>query len=187
MVARNQLVGSRSSIDIRDFVRAGLCAPGDSLKMKWHSSHTGAQHGSATVTMLDIERLHIVHFESDMPAEILDLTYTATAFGGQRAWFLCSKLGCGKRVAVLHATPKGFRCRHCTHLVYSSQFEQPNDRVLRRARMIRERLGGSRNLFDPFPSRPRGMHSIIYDKLLKQEMQFWERYVSKLGKNDKNS
>ena len=179
MGMKRDLVGSRCSIDIRGLVLAGLRQPGDCLTMKWNSTHHGPLSGSAMVTMLDAERLHIIHFDSDMPAENLDLTYTASAFGGQRAWFLCSKLGCGKRVAVLHATPKGFRCRHCTHLTYACQYEQPKDRTLRRARKIREKLGGSRNLFEPFPKRPKGMHSLNYDGLLKQEMQFWERYASR--------
>lgn len=176
MGAKRELIGSRCSLDIRSLTRAGLRQPGDCLTMKWHSNHQGAQPGRAMVTMLDAQRLHIIHFESDMPAEILDLTHTATAFGGQRAWFLCSKLGCGKRVAVLHATSKGFRCRHCTHLVYGSQFEQAADRALRRARQIRYKLGGGSNLIQPFPPRPKGMHHSTYVRHLRSEERCWDSY-----------
>lgn len=174
MGATRQLVGSRKSIDIRELVRAGLRAPGDILTMRWHTSRQESLPGSSMVTMLDAGRLHLTHFGVELPPEILDLTYTVTPFAGRRAWFACSQLGCGKRVAILHATPKGFRCRHCTHLVYGSQFEQPHDRLLRRMRKLRSRVGGSINLVDPFPGKPKGMHWMVYDKLLMRELHFWQ-------------
>ncbi len=170
MDTMRQLVGSRNSIDIRKLVRAGLRQPGDSLVMRWHSSHQGPEPDHAVVTMLDPERLHIIHHESGMPEEVLDLTYSATAFGGHRAWFVCSKLGCGKRVAVLHAAFKGFRCRHCSHLAYKSQLEQQYDRVLRKARRARHRVDGDNNILAPFPPKPKGMHWHTYDALARQEM-----------------
>ncbi len=172
---KRQLVGSRNSIDIRGLVRAGLRSPGDALTAKWHSSLYGEQTGSALATLLDAERLHIVHFNANMPAEVLDLTYTRTAFGGKRAWFVCSKLGCGKRVAILHATSKGLRCRHCTHLAYGSQVEQPYDRSLRAARRVRYRLGGSSNLLEAFPDKPKGMHQTNYASLMLRENQLWRQ------------
>jgi DNA-directed RNA polymerase subunit RPC12/RpoP len=125
------------------------------------------------VTMLDANRLYLVHFDSDIPAEVLDLTYTATPFGGRRAWFVCSRLGCGRRVAILHATPKGFRCRHCSHLVYESQIEQRYDRRLRAVRKIRYQLGGGGNLFEPFPAKPKWMHHTKYLTSTKRENQLW--------------
>jgi hypothetical protein len=183
MGAKRELIGSRCSVDIRSLTRAGLRQPGDSLTMKWHSSHQGKLPGSAMVTMLDVERLHIIHFESDIPAEILDLTHTATAFGGQRVWFQCSKLGCGRRVAVLHATPKGFRCRHCTHLFYGSPFEQPYDRLLRSTRRIRQRLGCGINLLEAFPTKPKGMHWATYLALMEQESRVWLQIGERAASN----
>lgn len=174
MGGNQQFVGSRNSIDIRKLVRAGLRHPGDSLVMRWHSSQQGQIPGHAVVTMLDSKRLQITHHDSDMPEEILDLSYSATAFGGRRAWFVCSKLGCGKRVAVLHAAIKGFRCRHCSHLAYKSQLEQPYDRLLRQARRARHRVGGNDNILLPFPEKPKGMHWCTYDALVQQEMSILE-------------
>lgn len=174
MDKKKQLVGSRNNIDIRKLVRAGLRQPGDYLTMKWHSAQQGFLPGSAMVTMLDANRLHVIHNDSGMPEEILDMTYTATAFGGERAWFICSKLGCGKRVAILHATPTGFRCRHCSHLTYKSQLEQPYDRLLRQARRARHRVGGDNNILAPFPPKPKGMHWRTYDALARQETTLLE-------------
>lgn len=78
------------------------------------------------------------------------------------------------RVAVLHAMPKGFCCRHCTHLIYGSQFEQPYDRLLRSARRIRQRLGGGINLLEAVPDRPKGMHRKTYETLIRAEDDCWQ-------------
>lgn len=174
MSVNQHFIGTRNSIDIRKLVRAGLRQPSDSLIMRWHSSQQDQLAGHAVVTMLDSNRLQITHHDSDMPEEILDLSYSETAFGGQRAWFVCSKLGCGKRVAVLHAAIKGFRCRHCSHLAYQSQLEQPYDRLLRQVRRARHHVGGDNNILAPFPTKPKGMHWRTYDALAQQEMALLE-------------
>lgn len=81
---------------------------------------------------------------------------TRCHFGGERIWFLCPH--CGARVAVLYAAGTQFLCRHCYKLPYSSQRESYTDRMNRKARKIRKRLGGTNNLFEPIWEKPKGMH-----------------------------
>ena len=86
------------------------------------------------------------------------LDWTPCHFGGRRPWFLCPN--CSRRVAVLYSMT-AFICRRCLGLAYESQRESPCDRALRRAQAIRERLGGSGSMAEPFPLKPRGMLIVL--------------------------
>ena len=58
-----------------------------------------------------------------------------------------------------------FRCRRCHGLRYSSQYQsrgKPDDGRLQTLRM---RLGGSANLLEPFPPRPKHMQAKTYARL----------------------
>ena|ERR1017187_9164023 len=93
------------------------------------------------------------------------LDWTRCNYGGRRPWFLCPARGCGRRVAVLYGGGI-FACRQCHQLVYESQREQPHYRALRRAQSIRVKLGGSPNMSEPFPAKPKGMHWRTYEQLI---------------------
>ena len=102
----------------------------------------------------------------DYEEEVL-LERTACNYGGERTWFLCPH--CGKRVAVLYCAEHKFLCRHCQGLSYSSQNETYLERMNRKARKIRRRLGASDNLFEPIQEKPKGMHWKTFERLLKHE------------------
>jgi hypothetical protein len=97
------------------------------------------------------------------------ITWTECHLGGRRPWFLCSVYSggryCGCRVALLYAAGELFACRDCYGLAYQSQQEALHHRGLGKAGKIRMRLGGSPNMLDEFPDKPKGMHWTTYDRL----------------------
>ncbi len=101
--------------------------------------------------------------------------FTRLPSGGERPWFLCPK--CARRCGILYAIRSRLFCRKCGRLSYESQNEPRHDRVLRKAQKIRVRLGGSANMTEPFPSRPRYMHRRTYQRLRRQHEAAEERYI----------
>ena len=101
--------------------------------------------------------------EWEQVEQTISFDRTPCNYGGQRTWFLCPR--CWKRVAVLYGTGKYFFCRCCYDLTYSSQQESKLDRLMRKARKIRERMGGSASLSDSFPDKPKNMHWKTYWRL----------------------
>jgi hypothetical protein len=58
-----------------------------------------------------------------------------------------------------------FACRRCYGLAYASQHEIARHRGISQAQKIRTRLGGSANLCEPFPQKPKRMHWRTYLRL----------------------
>ena len=107
--------------------------------------------------------------------EPVPLSWMACTFGGERPWFVCPGAGCDRRVAVLYGPGKHFLCRHCYDLVYESQQDDAMYRALHKAQAIRERLGGSANMMEPFPEKPKGMHWKTYERL------WWEHHEAEMA------
>ena len=61
-------------------------------------------------------------------------------------------------VGVVRAT------RACYRLAYASQQESAHQRGLGRSQKIRMRLGGSPNMLEEFPHKPKGMHWRTYER-----------------------
>jgi len=87
---------------------------------------------------------------------------TRCHFGGSRPWWFCPR--CGRRCAILYGGRR-FLCRHCHGIRYRSQNESKSERLLRRAEILRARMGVSGSVFGPFPPKPRGMHIKTYHRL----------------------
>jgi hypothetical protein len=166
------------SIDVRYFHRNGLLKQGHSFSLRW--SHAGRQTGSiggvayrGQVTLLYRHRRGLGGEWEDVK-QTVPLTWTPCSFGGERPWFVCPGAGCGRRVAVLYGPGRYFLCRHCYDLRYESQREDKMHRALHRAQDIRRRLGGSANMTEPFPEKPKGMHWSTYERL------FWEHHEAEM-------
>jgi len=85
------------------------------------------------------------------------LAWTPCALGGQRVWWLCPAVGCGRRVAILHGG-RVFACRRCHGLAYRSQREAADDRATRRAEKLRAKLGWETGILNGTGGKPKGMH-----------------------------
>jgi hypothetical protein len=116
----------------------------------------------------------------------VSLEWTRCNFGGERAWFLCPRPGCGRRVAKLWGGVM-FYCRQCYNLAYESQNETAHDRELRKHQAIRMKLGGSGSLAEDFPHKPKGMHWQTYWRLCRKaeeaESRSWPPWVLKMIAN----
>ena len=77
-------------------------------------------------------------------------------------------------MAVLYGPGRYFLCRHCYDLSYQSQRDTKMYWALHRAQDIRRRLGGSANMMEPFPEKPKGMHWRTYERL------FWKHHEAEM-------
>jgi hypothetical protein len=166
------------SIDVRYLHRNGLLEPGHYVSLRWSRAgkRTGSISGIANrdqVTLLYRHRRGPGSEWEDVE-ETVPLTWTACNFGGERPWFMCPGAGCGWRVVVLYGPGKYFLCRHCYDLTYQSQRDNKMYRALHRAQDVRRRLGGSANMMEPFPEKPKGMHWRTYERL------WWEHHGAEM-------
>jgi hypothetical protein len=166
------------SIDVRYLHCNGLLKPGHYFSLRW--SRAGRQTGSIggvayrdQVTLLYRHRRGQGGEWEDIK-ETVPLDWTACNFGGERPWFICPVAGCGRRVAIVYGPGRYFLCRHCYDLTYQSQRDNAMYRALLRAQKIRGRLGGSANMMEPFPEKPKGMHWSTYERL------WWEHHEAEM-------
>ena len=168
-LSRNLCVEHCRAIDVRLWHRQGMLIDGRYCPAWW--VRNGNTEGRLTVKVYD-EFVHL-HFgqpegwRNTVTAKVR-LTYTPCTFGGYRPWFQCP--GCVRRVALLYEVDMKLRCRHCHRLVYKSELESDRNRLLRKARRIRRRLGvDNPNLLLPSPSKPKHMHWQTFERLKEQE------------------
>ena len=156
---------SQYAIDIRWMKNSGLLTPGTIGSMSWESRRK--QTGSIAYRveedrLLLVYRNKYIDGEWESVEDSIFFTWTSCNYGGWRQWFLCPK--CNRRVALVYGG-KYYRCRHCHNLTYASQQENISDRLMRRSRKIRKKMGGGNNLLEPFPSKRQNMHWDTYWRL----------------------
>ncbi len=158
-------------LDIRSLNRGGVLVElGATHKLHWLVIGKRVQSAS-----LRLERDHLV-VEHDGGCQVVGLARTACNFGGHRSWFLCPC--CYRRVGVLYLGQSGFLCRHCYALPYASQLETYSDRMMRKVRKIRRRLGASVSLLEPIGERPKGMHRVTFQGLARLEAMTTQQIFS---------
>jgi hypothetical protein len=151
------------SIDVRWIYRQGRKI----VALSW--SRAGEPFGQAFV-LVEGDAIFLVLVappnggsECSPVIKFVPITWTACHFGGRRPWFVCPH--CGRRSAVIYLAEEYVACRRCLGLAYASQQEPVRQRGLHKARKIRDRLGGSANMMDKFPDRPKGMHEKTFQGL----------------------
>jgi hypothetical protein len=164
------------SLDIRLLYRKGVLRRAGPSVITW--SRRGEVTGSIEVlSATGCLILKYRHSSHDRPWRSMELqvpvTWSSCNYGGSRPWFLCPGSGCCRRVAVLYGGGM-FVCRHCRQLVYESQRERPYERALTRAQAIWQRLGASCTA-EPFPPKPKGMHSRTYERFCREADEWIDR------------
>jgi hypothetical protein len=156
-------------LDARLLARKCAFEPGNGVRVRWSGAdplHVIGDEGS------------VILFDGRLPQRIFS-TFTYPTFGGRMPWFVCP--ACARRVRILYDYG-GFRCRHCVGLLYETQRVDRPHRGLLRARNIRVRLGGTMDLTEPMPLRPRYMRKARYKRLLVMAIDREMRWLGGLEK-----
>jgi hypothetical protein len=159
---------------VRRWRREGRLNQGETFPWSWTIG--GKPYGTINVQIEPnavLLRFRARSYESaewKLVEQHVPIVWTACHLGGGRPWFRCAATAngqyCGRRVAKLYlGGGYVFACRRCYGLLYASQLESSRHRGVGKAQKIRMALGGSPNLFDAFPSRPKGMHRRTYNRL----------------------
>lgn len=170
------------TLDVRRMARDGLLKPGTSCSWNW--TRCGEVSASIEV-MAAADGLIWLSYrqrdggdwrESTYPVE---LDRTACHMGGERLWWRCPVVGCGRRVALLFAG-NVFACRHCHQLTYASQSETPLDRAIRHLDRLRERLGWEPGFLNGMGGKPKGMSWRVFARLQADYAGCVERVMADL-------
>jgi hypothetical protein len=159
---------SMRRIDLRYMKRNRLLEIGRRGTLSW--TYAGHAHGRIGYNV-ETDRLRLSYSRQsesgDWQAveESIWFTFTKQHLGGDRRWLKCP--GCGRRCSLLYGGSR-FRCRGCYRLAYQSQNEAPMWRSLSQAQKLRQRLGGSGSMDEPFPPKPKGMHWTTYELLYRK-------------------
>ncbi len=175
--ARNLLAEGGLRLRISDLVNgepiyAGTCRRGS---VAWTNSYTRKPSGAVAFRIEAWEetgnmrlRLALVDRATGEPVireQVIGLTATVQPCGGWRWWFICLRRH--DLCSVLHCPPGAlaFASRQAWRMAYSSQRVAPQERDLQKAQRIRISLGGSGNMLDAFPDKPKWMRWRTYDGL----------------------
>jgi hypothetical protein len=148
-------------LDIHDLKKSGLLIPGTNFTTSW--KRNGFKVAAISGTVMNDGIVLSYSCNGELIRYKIPFTWTSCNYGGKRPWWECPK--CSRRIATLYERGKYFLCRKCHGLVYESQRERDAFRYLHKAQDIREKLGGSANVFEPLPDKPKRMRWQTYRKM----------------------
>jgi len=167
-------------LDVRALKRSGLFDQSTSMgSINW-TNHGLAEcaltYSYADSTLSISYAVKTPHTAPEAVSEHIFIDRTVCYYGGTRTWFSCPN--CNARKAILYCASKRFLCRQCYGLNYSSQNEVYTDRMIRKARKLRSKLGASMNLRLPISERPRGMYRATFERMIRQDQDNVSRVIS---------
>ena len=175
---------AQNRVDVRFMRKQGWLYNGAFGSLSW--TCRGEPSGSVNyrvsndILILSYQSRRNRNAEWEPVEQYIPILSTPCNYGGKRFWWQCPR--CGRRVAVLYGAGKYFLCRHCHNLSYSSQQESKINRLSRKAGKIKERLGGSKGLFNPIPPRPKGMHQQTYWRLCAKALNAQEKALGMMSR-----
>jgi hypothetical protein len=181
-------VESHNHLDVNSLSRKGLLEPGTRGRVRWSKGEVVFGFVSFEVKdgsfVLEYRYRRNSSEEWEEVRYPVRLSWTPCNFGGSRPWFVCPGVlnghYCGRRVAKLYDGGKYFLCRHCYDLTYRSRKDGQKNRALHKCQRIRQRLGGSANMSEPFPPKPKGMHFDTYIKLWREHDRANREYTRRM-------
>jgi hypothetical protein len=173
---RKSTVEEALTLNLSRLIKQGSIIPGAYVKghLKWTNSRT--EEVTATIGYeADLRNkedawLRLLYAVNGERQDYrIYLTTTVPNYGGLRWWFICPFTG--DKTYKLHTVcGRKFASRKVYNLGYHSQQESKLFGSLTRAQDIRKRLGGSCDVTEVFPSRPKGMWRQTYRRwFLKYE------------------
>jgi hypothetical protein len=181
------IVESRRSINILDLQRRGYLQSAQCFSLTWtgngrRMASVYVKTESNSITVYYLSRSHDEDWVN--VEQRIAVVWTPCRFGGERAWFVCSGDGtgvrCGRRVVNLYRAGRQFACRECCRLAYTSQRKWADQRALWKAQKIRMKWGGSPNMLEDFPDKPKGMHWRTYERWRRIHNAVEERSTTSL-------
>jgi len=161
------------TLDVRHLTRAGLVPGGTqsgTLQWMWSNNRPSCQvdykaHLGEDCGLLQL--ISITCFDpyrrfGHPPSQSIRLVATTPPYGGRRWWFVCPQNG--HRVMKLHLPLDAhvFASRQAHGLCYAIQRESAGEQARWRSRKARARIGGSPNLLEKLPKKPKWMRWATY-------------------------
>jgi hypothetical protein len=162
---------SQRRIDIRWFRRQGYLNLGHTGKLSW--SRAGETTGWISYRMESDRMVLDYRFRPyggkwKQVEQQVFFDRTRCHFGGHRTWFLCSRLpgvGEGWWLSMVQRNTSSAVTVMTSHIRSSRKASWSGSAADRK---IRKRLGGSHDLFEPLPGKPKNTHWATYWKLREE-------------------
>lgn len=174
-------------LDVRPLQREAQLTVGSRFALTWTRDGEAVRSVRIQVHTACVILSHWRQLQAGKWEEItypVGYSWTSCTYGGRRLWWHCPAAGCGRRVAILYDGSM-FACRHCHRLAYRSQRETEDDRAVRRADKLRDKLGWIRGIANGDGGKPHGMRWRTYRRLQAayyvQSMRAFAGISSRLG------